>query len=215
MNKYPKQLIIIGDSGVYGWGDLEGGGWCERLRRHWIGIKNAPIVYPLGIRGDGLEKVAMRWRNEWGNRGEFRRKVPDALLLSIGLNDTARIGREDGRPQLSSEAFRYGLKRLISEIKKETKVMMIGLTPVNEEAMPFAECLWYSNEACSIYDVRIEETCLELDIPFLDIYKKMIKEPLWKSWIEADGIHINSLGHQWIYEQVINWPYLKEWSRQK
>ena len=26
MSKYQKKLIIIGDSGVYGWGDLEGGG---------------------------------------------------------------------------------------------------------------------------------------------------------------------------------------------
>ena len=30
MNKYQKKLIIIGDSGVYGWGDLEGGGQGSR-----------------------------------------------------------------------------------------------------------------------------------------------------------------------------------------
>ena len=38
MNKYQKKLIIIGDSGVYGWGDLEGGGWSERLRQNWLNI---------------------------------------------------------------------------------------------------------------------------------------------------------------------------------
>ena len=31
----PRQLIVIGDSGVVGWGDREAGGWSERLRRHW------------------------------------------------------------------------------------------------------------------------------------------------------------------------------------
>ena len=31
----PKQLVVIGDSSVYGWGDTVGGGWCERLRKDW------------------------------------------------------------------------------------------------------------------------------------------------------------------------------------
>ena len=42
----PKQLVVIGDSSVYGWGDTEGGGWCERLRKDWIKIPNAPIINP-------------------------------------------------------------------------------------------------------------------------------------------------------------------------
>ena len=29
VNSLPKQLVVIGDSSVYGWGDNEGGGWCE------------------------------------------------------------------------------------------------------------------------------------------------------------------------------------------
>ena len=36
MTTAPRQLVVIGDSGVYGWGDPEGGGWCERLRRQWM-----------------------------------------------------------------------------------------------------------------------------------------------------------------------------------
>ena len=30
MTTAPRKLVVIGDSGVYGWGDPEGGGWCER-----------------------------------------------------------------------------------------------------------------------------------------------------------------------------------------
>ena len=202
----------MGDSGVYGWGDLEGGGWSERLRQNWIKIDNAPIIYSLGVRGDGLEKLAKRCKNEWESRGELRRKIPEGLLLSIGLNDTARIGTKDGRPQLTEDAFKFGLKRLVSEIKKEVKVMMIGLTPINEAAMPFAECLWYSNKYCSIYEKKIEETCLELNIPFLSIHNKMIKESSWKNFISEDGIHLNSDGHKWIYNQLNEWDFLKEWS---
>ena len=80
----PKQLLVIGDSGVYGWGDREAGGWCERLRREWMQLPDAPVIYPLGIRGDGLERVAARWRGEWQCRGELRRQTPDGVLLAVG-----------------------------------------------------------------------------------------------------------------------------------
>tara|TARA_Y100001968_G_scaffold267681_1_gene257708 strand:+ start:492 stop:1136 length:645 start_codon:yes stop_codon:yes gene_type:complete len=212
MTPTPRQLIIIGDSSVYGWGDLDGGGWCERLRKNWMTCNKAPVVYPLGIRGDSLEKVAKRWSQEWESRGELRRKLPDALLLTIGLNDTARIGRPDGRPQLSKEAFRFGLERLLTEMQKKTKVMVLGLTPINEKKMPFADCLWYSNEACSNYENQIEETCLELDIPFLPTHREFLKEQNWSNWIEPDGIHLNSQGHEWIYKKISTWKPLMEWA---
>tara|TARA_Y100001968_G_scaffold332594_1_gene391384 strand:- start:522 stop:1169 length:648 start_codon:yes stop_codon:yes gene_type:complete len=215
MTTTPRQLIVIGDSNVYGWGDKEGGGWCERLRRHWMKVSEAPIIYPLGIRGDGLEKVAKRWRGEWECRGELRRKIPDGLLLTIGLNDTANIGRQDGRPQLSADAFQFGIERLLTEIKKNTYVMVVGLTPVNESAMPYADCLWYSNKSCSIYERDIEETCIDLDIPFLPTHRMMIKEPSWINWIEPDGIHLNSHGHNWMFQKLIHWQSLLEWSKVK
>ena len=213
MNTQPRQLLIIGDSNVYGWGDVEGGGWTERLRRNWMCIPQAPVIYSLGIRGDGLEKVAKRWRQEWQSRGEIRRKTPEGLLLTIGLNDTARIGRQDGRPQLSSEAFQYGLERLLTEMKKQTEVMVLGLTAVNEKAMPFSGCLWYSNEACTNYENQIEKTCLELDIPFLPTHRKMITHQDYLNWIEPDGIHLNSQGHRWVLEKVMNWQYLLKWAK--
>jgi len=207
-----KQLIVIGDSSVYGWGDSEGGGWCGRLRRHWMDSSCNPILYPLGIRGDGLEKVAQRWHGEWYCRGELRRKLPTGLILAVGINDTAKVGRIDGRPQLSKEAFKFGLEELLKKIKKETFVMVMGLTAVSEDKMPFAECLWYSNTASIIYEAKIEEACLDADIPFLPLLKEMMNEPEWKNWIEPDGIHLDSNGHNWIYQKISNWPPLLKWA---
>ena len=211
MPKPPKKLIIIGDSSVYGWGDNEGGGWCERLRRNFMSTPNSPIIYSLGIRGDGLENVSKRWRDEWERRGELRRQYPDGIILSIGLNDTARIGQKDGRPQLSSEAYRFGLNQLLRDIKSKTKLFLIGLTPVNESVMPFANCLWYSNKACSIYESKIEETCIELNIPFLPTYEMIIKERSWESLIQSDGLHLNSNGHYWLYKKIKTWKPLTDW----
>ena len=212
MIQIPKKLIVLGDSHIYGWGDRENGGWCERLRTNWMGLPNAPVIYQLGVRGDGLEKLKKRWKSEWESRGEVRRKYPEGILLSIGLNDSAKVGGPDGRPQLSSEAYRYGLFQLIKEIKLHTNIMVIGLTAIDEKVMPFAECLWYTNKAIEIYESQIEETCLEQDIPFLPLYKNMICDPNWLKWIEPDGIHLNHLGHQWIYEKVSSWPALLKWA---
>ena len=41
----PKQLIVIGDSSVYGWGDTVGGGWGERLRKDLSKFHDFPIVW--------------------------------------------------------------------------------------------------------------------------------------------------------------------------
>ncbi len=212
MNKIPKQLIVLGDSSVYGWGDKEEGGWCERLKKDWIKIDGAPIIYPLGIRGDGLEKVAKRWRQEWGCRGELRRNVPDGLLLSVGINDSAKIGRRDGRPQLSPDAFKFGLTSLLRDMKSEVKIMVLGIPPVNEELMPFANCLWYSNHACSIYERQIEKSCLDFDIPFLPIYSAMKMEINCENFFSKDGLHLNSLGHKWLYKKISNWTPITKWA---
>tara|TARA_B100000700_G_C15002039_1_gene836775 strand:+ start:1198 stop:1845 length:648 start_codon:yes stop_codon:yes gene_type:complete len=209
----PKKLIVIGDSSVYGWGDDEGGGWCERLRLNFMNHPKAPIIYPLGIRGDGLENVAKRWKKEWETRGELRRKTPDGVMLSVGLNDTARVGAINGRPQLTSEAYKFGLYQLLKDIKKESKLFIIGLTPVIESSMPFAECLWYSNTSNSIYESKIEETCLELDVPFLATYKMMVKESNWQNLISKDGLHLNPKGHEWLYERMKKWVPFAEWSQ--
>ena len=208
----PRQLLVFGDSGVFGWGDRDGGGWCERLRRDWMRSPNSPVVYPMGIRGDGLERVAGRWKGEWSCRGERRRQTPQAILLSVGLNDTAHVGRPDGRPQLSKDAFGFGMRQLLSEIKLHCQVFVMGMTPVDEIAMPFADCLWYSNQDIRSYEVSLAEACQEFDLPFLSIHEPMSSERDWLQWIEPDGLHLNGSGHHWLHSRVSSWSLLLQWA---
>ena len=208
----PKQLVVMGDSGVLGWGDRLAGGWCERLRLSWMQLPEAPVVYPLGVRGDGLERVNARWRTEWACRGELRRKVPDAVLLSVGLNDTARVGSRDGRQQLTPEAFVFGLSQLLDEIRQSASVMVMGMTAVDEHVMPYAECLWYSNNDIEAMEAATAEACLHIDVPFLSLHGDMLAEPDWLTWMEPDGIHLNSDGHGWIERKISAWPALMAWA---
>ena len=211
MNKLPKQLIVIGDSNVYGWGDDHGGGWCQRLKKDWLKLQNGPIIYQLGVRGDGIEKVSSRWEKEWSSRGETRRNKPKAILLNVGLNDTPRIGQRNGRHILEIDGFEYGLERLINSMRLKTEVFVMGLSPVNETKMPFADCLWYTNEFCDKYERRMEEVCLNQNVPFLATFKEMSADNRSINWITSDGIHLNTEGHIWIYQRLKSWEALKIW----
>ena len=114
--------------------------------------------------------------------------------LNVGLNDTAAIGQKNGRHQLDIDGFEYGLERLINEMNSQTNVFVIGLTPVDESKMPFAGCLWYSNDICNSYERRMEEVCLNQNVPFLPTFREMYSEKRSKNWITHDGIHLNSEG---------------------
>ena len=208
----PKKLVVLGDSGVQGWGDPLEGGWCERLRRHWMGHPNGPVVYNLGVRGDGLERLAARLVDEVGRRGELRRQIPQGILIGIGHNDAARVGRADGRQQLDPEGFLFGLKRLLATAKALAPVHVVGLAPVDEAAMPYAEVLWYQLDDIRRYEALLEEACLDADVPFLPLLDGLLANPNWRQWLCADGLHLNTEGHRQVYERISHWPALLQWA---
>jgi lysophospholipase L1-like esterase len=208
----PRKLVALGDSGVFGWGDPLEGGWCERLRRHWMELPGGPVLYNLGVRGDGLERLAARLSAEVGCRGELRRQLPQGILLGIGLNDTARVGRPDGRPQLDAEGFLFGLQQLLHKAKKIAAVHVIGLTPVEESAMPYAGVLWYSLADIRRYEALLEEACLEANVPFLPLLEGLLADSDWPLWLSNDGLHLNSEGHRRVFERVRSWPALLDWA---
>jgi lysophospholipase L1-like esterase len=208
----PRKLIVLGDSGVYGWGDAQEGGWCERLRRHWMELPSGPVLYPLGVRGDGLERVAARLRAEVSCRGELRRQQPQGILLAVGLNDSARVGRMDGRPQLEAGGFLFGMQQLLVQARSLAPLLVLGLTPVLEERMPYAEVLWYSLDAVRRYEALLEEACLEADVAFLPLLDGLLADSAWPEWLSGDGLHLNSEGHRQVFERVRRWPALLNWA---
>ena len=208
----PKKLVVLGDSGVQGWGDTREGGWCERLRRHWMEGPTGPVVYNLGVRGDGLERLAARLVDEVTRRGELRRQTPQGILIGIGHNDAARVGRADGRQQLDPEGFLYGLKQLLAAAKALAPIHVLGLAPVDETAMPYAEVLWYQLDDIRRYEGLLEEACLEADVPFLPLLDGLLADRNWRQWLCSDGLHLNTEGHRQVYERIRTWPALLQWA---
>jgi lysophospholipase L1-like esterase len=132
--------------------------------------------------------------------------------VAIGLNDSARVGRADGRYQLAPEAFLYGLRQLLREARTIAPLHVLGLTPVLAEAMPFAGMLWYDLETVRHYEALLEEACLEADVPFLPLLPSLTADPHWPRWLCADGLHLNPEGHRQVYERVRAWPALLNWA---
>jgi len=209
----PRKMVALGDSGVFGWGDASGGGWCERLRRHWMQRPEGPVLYNLGVRGDGLERLAARLPAEVSCRGELRRQRPQGILLGIGLNDSARVGRADGRHQLDPEGFLFGLEQLLPLARSIAPVLVIGLTPVRDTAMPYAEVLWYSLADIGHYERLLEQACLEAGVPFLPLLESLLAEPDWQGLLSSDGLHLNREGHRQVFERLRHWPALQHWAQ--
>ena len=141
----------------------------------------------------------------------MRRKTPDAILLSVGINDTARVGRADGRPQLSEDAFGFGMRQLLAEVQRHCRVFVTGLTPVDDVAMPFAGCLWYSNAMIQSYRPVLPRRARNWTCHFWPSTKRWRRAD-WLQWMEPDGLHLNDQGHQWLHQRLSSWPLLLQWA---
>lgn len=211
----PLKVVALGDSIVYGYGDTEGGGWVERLRRGWMSVE-APshVVYNLGVRGDRVFQVAERLENEFRYRGELKNKVPDLIILSVGLNDSGRLGRLTGKNYTDFDVYKQQLDNLLTQAKTLCPVLFVGMTPVDEKKMPFLDCLYYNHNDQYRYKELAKTICYRQNIPYLDIFELWIDrgESWWKPLLSKDGLHPNINGYKALYQDVVNWAKIRELS---
>ena len=207
-NNQPLKIVALGDSLVYGFGDPDGGGWVERLRRTWM-LPESPghVLYNLGVRGDRIVQVAERLEVEFRHRGELRNRVPDIIILSVGVNDSSRVGRPDGKNYTDFTKFEEQLSSLVQEAQKLCPILFVGMVPVNEAKMPFLNCLYYNHDDQYRYKEATKLTCRKQGIPYLDIFDNWMQQS--EEWrvqrLSSDGLHPNTLGYQTLLEDVVNW----------
>jgi lysophospholipase L1-like esterase len=208
-----KRVIAIGDSLVYGYGDPEGGGWVERLRRRWLQPESpGHAIYNLGVRGDTVQRVANRLMQEFQTRGEFRNRVPDVMLLSVGTNDTARVGKPSGRHLTDVATFQMQIEHLLDTAADLCPTVFIGMTPVLEARMPFAEVLYYRQHDQYQYKEVTKQQCQERHIPYLDLFDLWLSrgDMWWRSRLSTDGLHPNVLGYRALLDDITQWPHFQD-----
>jgi len=208
VNSHPLKLVAFGDSLIYGFGDGVGGGWVERLRRQWMLPESAGhVLYNLGVRGDRTYQVSQRLENEFRHRGELRNRVPDAIILSVGLNDSARVQSFTGRSYTDFEHFKTVLDNLLNLSQLLCPVIFVGMVPVDESKMPFQDCLYYSHADQYRYKEATKLACELRGIPYLDIFDKWLaRGNIWcSSCLTSDGLHPNAAGYESLFEDVTSW----------
>ncbi|MBE9045511.1 G-D-S-L family lipolytic protein [Pleurocapsales cyanobacterium LEGE 10410] len=206
--KQPLKVIALGDSLIYGYGDFVGGGWVERLRRNWMSPQGAGhVLYNLGVRGDRTKQVILRLEQEFNCRGELRNRVPDLILLSVGVNDSARIGKSTGKLFTDLNNFRQQIDHLLDVAQNLCPVLFVGMTPVSETKMPFMNCLYYNHLDQYRYKEATLQACQQRNIPYLDIFDLWLSRGT--SWIDAqlgeDGLHPNVTGYQNLFADIMAW----------
>jgi len=214
---HPKQAttrwIVLGDSVVYGFGDEVGGGWVERLRRGWMTPERSQhVIYNLGVRGDGVRQVVRRLETEFAVRGELRNRQPDRLILSIGTNDSPRLGKRSGRNMLDFDTFQAEMETLLDRAKVFCPVWFVGMVPIDESKMPFLDCLYYNHSDQYRYKEVTRLACEGRGIPYLDLFDLWAdRDEAWRrARFTSDGLHPNSLGYEAIGQDVAQWDALQE-----
>ena len=205
---HPQKVVVVGDSLVYGFGDPEGGGWVERLRRLSMAPgANGAVFYNLGVRGDRVSQVRDRLEQEFRYRGEIRNRVPDLVILSVGTNDSARVGRPLGRNYTEFEEFEQSVEDLLTQARQLCPILFVGMVPINEAAMPFSEVLYYSQREQWRYKEVTREACASHNIPYLDILDLWLGrgDAWWQERLAADGLHPNVLGYRSLLQDVLAW----------
>lgn len=206
--KQPLKVIALGDSLIYGYGDFVGGGWVERLRRQWMSPgAEGHVLYNLGVRGDRIEQVAQRLQQEFNCRGELRNRIPDLILLSVGLNDSARMGKPEGKLYTDFEDFKLQIAHLLDVSQNLCPVLFVGMTPVDEAKMPFMDCLYYNHFDQYRYKEATLQACQQRNIPYLDIFDLWLTKGT--EWINTqlgeDGLHPNVNGYQTLFNDITTW----------
>ena len=211
----PLKIVALGDSLVYGFGDTEGGGWVERLRRGWMQPSSpGHVIYNLGVRGDRIGQVAKRLEVEFRHRGELRNRVPDMIILSVGVNDSARVGRPNGKNYTDFEVFETEIASLLEQASLLCPVLFVGMVPVDETKMPFMDCLYYNHSDQYRYKEATRLACIEKGIPYLDIFQKWIgSSEEWRAErLSVDGLHPNIIGYRELLEEVMNWSAIAKYN---
>ena len=195
-------IIIFGDSIVYGAWDYNKVGWVNRLRLLFEQkYTNYYTIFNLGIPGDTTSNIKKRFKQECSAR--YNPGANNIIIFSMGINDSQII---DKKNNIDIENFKNNIYSLIKMAKEYTNnILFVGLTSVNEaivNPLPWDKNISYLNEEIRFFDYELKNICEQSEINYINISNLLSDEDL------EDGIHPNNIGHEKICKQV--YKYLEE-----
>lgn len=189
------RICFFGDSFVQGTGDDTCLGWAGRLcaaaRRDSYDV----TYYNLGIRRDTSADILRRWRREADARlpvGEA-----DRLVFSFGTNDCV-AGDDSGGTRIALPCTLANARAILSEARSWLPTLMVGPLPVLDDAATDIRIASLSDELGAI--------CLELQVPFLEVFRFVEGNEIWKKAAAAgDGTHPAAGGYAALAAMIAEW----------
>ena len=190
-------ILVFGDSIVYGAWDKEIAGWVNRLR---LSLENKNDgyynVFNLGIPGDTTVSLKERFNYECNSR--FNKKAQTIIIFSIGINDSYII---DGKNNVRISDFKNNTLDLINMAKQYTSnILFVGLVNVDESQvnpLEWDDSISYLNGEILKFDKELENVCYQNNCVYLNVFNLLGLSDL------KDGLHPNCVGHQKICDKVL------------
>lgn len=191
-------ILIFGDSIVYGAYDNEKAGWVNRLRILLEEEKDTYYnIFNLGIPGNTTVDVIKRLKYECDIRCVDN--IENIIIFAVGINDSQIYNRKNN---VQIETFKINIKNLVAMSKKYSdRILFIGLTNVDESrTIPISwnNNINYFNKKIIEFDNVLEETCNEQNVEYLKLFNLLETDDL------EDGLHPNCKGHEKICNKVFN-----------
>ena len=194
-------ILVCGDSISLGRGESPNIGWVGRLKEYFESKDQYNSCFNLGISGETSTDLLARFEIEIKARIKYKRSGDKfVIMLAVGMNDSKCAGSSD-KLNIKPEIFRNNIKKLIKIAKRYTKqVIVVGLTPVDENLTnPFEET-YFTNERIKEYNEILKESAKLDEVLFLNIFDKIMILDYNK--LLFDGLHPNKEGYETIYEIV-------------
>lgn len=202
-------ILIFGDSIVAGRGVAKSKSWVSLLCQYFDRQDNSNfLIYNLGIPGESTQEILKRTKAESRARNLHRSPADKTLIFfAVGLNDSKGLGSPQNF-NTPLDVFNKNLKELIKIAKIFTLApLFIGPTPVDEKkTAPIDGYTFFLNQNIKLLNDTIKRICNEEQLIFVEIFKEWSKEN-YKMFLFEDGVHLNVLGHQQIFQKVL--PILK------
>jgi lysophospholipase L1-like esterase len=112
-----------------------------------------------------------------------------------------------GNYMVQPEKFRENLEEIIERAKKITeRIVFMALKNCDEsKTMPVSWIdMYYTNKNMEKYNRIMKEVCEQKKVPFLDI-------DLFDKEDFDDGLHLNAIGHEKVFNQILNFLMEKMW----
>lgn len=198
-----RKILIFGDSVAAGRGIIKNKSWSSRLAQYFdVKDKWETIVHNLSIPGGSSSELLKRFKVECNSR--VQPNLPQdkiIIFIAVGINDSKGLNSPE-KLKTPLGDFRKNILKIIDLAKMCTdSLIFVGLTPVDEKKTSPVGNNYFLNKSIKKYNDMIKDICKKKKLIFIDVFDNWVNKD-FRKFLTEDGIHLNKLGHQKIFEKI-------------